>query len=257
MVELARDTARLLAHLDPFVRKTVKRSAICIPVTSMTGKSIKKINKSCKLLTITQVGMAEEEFSYINNIVASTDAFERVIFLYVGNLIFLKGIHLAIRAFAESKISDSEFWLIGGGTEKERLQVQAKKLGIEKQVIFLGQLSRDAVMSTMKNATAVVQSSLHDSGGFVPVEAMACKKPVICLNLAGPAVLVPDNAGIKVQADNEQQVVFDMSKAMVAMAGDMELCRDFGRCGYEYVANNLMWTQKALQFDTIYRSVIA
>ena len=257
LVELARDAARMLAHFDPFVRKTAKRCSICISVTSMTGKCVKKINNSCQTSIITQVGMAEEEFSYINGIVSSPDASGGAVFLYVGNLIFLKGIHLALRAFAESKIPDSEFWLIGEGPEKERLQSLAKKLGVEKQVRFLGKLSRDAVMSKMKNFTAVIQPSLHDSGGFVPVEAMACKKPVICLNLAGPSVLVPGNAGIKVPANNVKQVVSDLSSAMVALAGDMELCSDLGRCGYEYVKNNLMWTQKALQFDTIYRSVIS
>ena len=46
----------------------------------------------------------------------------------------------------------------------------------------------------------LIHPSLHDSGGWVCLEAMAAGRPVICLDLGGPGLQVTEKTGIKVKA---------------------------------------------------------
>jgi glycosyltransferase involved in cell wall biosynthesis len=52
---------------------------------------------------------------------------------------------------------------------------------------------------------------------MVCIEAMAAGCPVICLDCAGPALLVSDDSGIKVPADNPEQAVRDLATAMLRL----------------------------------------
>src|SRR2546430_4418443 len=54
--------------------------------------------------------------------------------------------------------------------------------------------------STLFPYTTLFRShpSLHDSGGWVCLEAMAAGRPVICLDLGGPGYQVTEESGIKI-----------------------------------------------------------
>ena len=64
----------------------------------------------------------------------------------------------------------------------------------------------------------LVHPSLHDSGGWVCLEAMAAGKPVICLDLGGPGEQVTRETGFKIPALDPDQAVKDMARAMAVLA---------------------------------------
>lgn len=75
----------------------------------------------------------------------------------------------------------------GDGPEKTKLEELVTKLGINKNIKFLGQLTRDEVKNKMnEESSAFVLSSEYETFGVVVVEALALGKPVIATKCGGP-----------------------------------------------------------------------
>jgi glycosyltransferase involved in cell wall biosynthesis len=85
---------------------------------------------------------------------------------------------------------------------------------------------------------------------------MSMSRPVICLDLGGPAVQVTEETGIKVPADTPEQVVSDLASAMQALASDAELRKRMGDAGRRRVEEHFLWEEKAKAFCQIYESVL-
>ncbi len=82
-------------------------------------------------------------------------------------------------------LPDAEYWILGDGPERQALQALAGDLGIANRVRFWGNVERQTAVSKLGECDVLGASSLHDSGGWVCLEAMAAGRPVICLDLGG------------------------------------------------------------------------
>jgi glycosyltransferase involved in cell wall biosynthesis len=78
--------------------------------------------------------------------------------------------------------------LFGDGPDRKYLEMEVKKLGIESFVIFHGDVS--SVLSYMNEMDIVLIPSLFESFGYVALEAMSLKKPVIASNTGGLTELI-------------------------------------------------------------------
>ena len=123
---------------------------------------------------------------------------------------------------------------------------------IADRVKFFGGLPREKTLETIAQCHVLVHPSLHESGGFVCLEAMAAGRPVICLNLGGPAVQVPSTAGFLVPASNLTQTVEAFSKVMLTLATDRDLREQMGEAGRKHVRENYVWEAKAKQLAKVY-----
>lgn len=108
-------------------------------------------------------------------------------FLYVGRLEETKGVHYAIRAFAEIYEYNPEYCLKIAGTGSVEYSRYLKKLvsdlGISNKVLFLG-YQRD-VYTLMQHAIAIIVPSRFEAFGFITSEALYNGCPVIGHNTAG------------------------------------------------------------------------
>src|SRR3990167_9522477 len=110
-------------------------------------------------------------------------------FLYVGNAYPHKNLERLIEAFnlvchpealAEGS-NDIKLVLVGKEDYfYKRLKEKVKNMGLEKSVLFLGEVSDEELMILYKNARVLVMPSLMEGFGLPAVEAMANK----CLVLA-------------------------------------------------------------------------
>lgn len=99
-------------------------------------------------------------------------------YLVVGRLVSYKRPDLIIDACIKS---GRKLKVVGIGPEEESLKLRAKN---SPQIEFLGRVS-DAERNVLyANAKAFIFASEEDFG-IVPVEAMACGKPVICYSVGG------------------------------------------------------------------------
>jgi len=232
LYEIARDFVRSLGEFDPFVHITAKRSAVVRATTEDTAKRLYKMGIN-NVQIVSESGLAEEEIALLAQYTMPETSSVR--FISMARLLHWKGFHLGIRAFAQANIPNAEYWVIGDGPENEGLQKLAQELGIASKVKFWGRLPREQTLEKLGQCHILVHPSLHDSGGWVCIEAMATGRPVICLNLGGPGVQVTENTGFKVSAINPDQVVSDMSKAMITLADDSELRIRMGQAGQKLV----------------------
>jgi len=142
-------------------------------------------------------------------------------FVYAGRLLHFKGLHLAIRALAEARmtIPDATLTLIGDGPAEDWLRAVARRYGVSEVVEFAGRQPRQFFIGALRSYTALVFPSLHDSGGLVVLEALSEGIPVVCLDLGGPGVIINDLCGFVVHvADaDEAQLVTGIANAMISL----------------------------------------
>ena len=85
---------------------------------------------------------------------------------------------------------------------------------------------------------------------------MAAGRPVICLNTAGPGLIVADDTGIKVAPASPQAVVDDMATAMSTLANDAALRQKLGEAGRKRVSEQFSWDKKGEALANMYHTLI-
>lgn len=251
--ELARSGARSVGEWDPFVRLTVRRSRFAWGATEETAERLRRLGAR-HVEVSSGVALNQEEIQILEQLAAPAASPMR--FICMGRLLHWKGFHLGLRAFAQSRLSNAEFWILGDGPERQSLEAISADLGIADQVKFWGDLDRQSALACIGECDVLVHPSLHDSGGWVCLEAMAAGRPVICLDLGGPAVQVTDECAFPISARAPAQTVQDLANAMTRLAGDPDLCRRMGQAGQRRVKEHLTWDDHAETATTEYRRVV-
>jgi glycosyltransferase involved in cell wall biosynthesis len=117
--------------------------------------------------------------------------------LYAGRLLYWKGVHIAIEAFARlhQRLAGARFTIVGDGAERDRLHAIAASRKIRDHVDFIPRLPQDKLFELYDSHDLLLFPSLHDSGGFVVLEALSHGLPVVCLDLGGPKDIVTPTSG--------------------------------------------------------------
>lgn len=249
--ELARDIIRNIGQRDPLVGMTIRNSAVVRATTDDTAKRLYRMGAS-EVQIVPEVGLLDEEIAVLNK--CPLPSSQPVRFISMGRLLHWKGFHLGIQAFAKANLPDAEYWLVGDGPELDNLKRLAQDDGIAHQVKFWGRLPREDTLERLAESHVLVHPSLHDSGGWVCVEAMASGRPVICLNLGGPAIQVTEQTGFKVSAQEPEQVIQDIAKVMQKLAQDPDLRVQMGKSGRKLVNENFSWSVVGERLDVLYQS---
>jgi glycosyltransferase involved in cell wall biosynthesis len=134
--------------------------------------------------------------------------------VFVGRLVPMKGVHLAIAAIA--RLPDWRLLVVGDGPDRGRLRAMARRVGVVERVEFRGSVPRSEVLRILHDeADVLLFPSLHDEAGMVVAEAMTLGLPVVCLAVGGPPVM----AGGGVSPTNPEETVAALAQATVRAAG--------------------------------------
>jgi glycosyltransferase involved in cell wall biosynthesis len=251
--EWFRSAARWLGERDPFARMTAQSSDIVRVTTPDTAKRVKHMGAR-KVEVFPEASLTREEITRLMQF--AQDGITTVRFISIGRLLHWKGFHLGLQAFAQAGLPDAEYWILGDGVERPRLEALVEELGIAHQVKFWNQLPRDRALEKLGSATALVHPSLHDSGGWVCLEAMTAARPVICLNLGGPGIQVTEETGIKVEATNPTDAIAGLAAAMVRLANNPDLRAKMGKAGQLRVQEFYNWEIRGQQISQLYADVV-
>ena len=253
--ETLRNLSRWVGERDPFTRMTVRRSALVWATTPDTAERLVAMG-SKNVQVLSQVGLLPEEVAQLKQHLLPDRAPVR--FISIGRFLHWKGFHLGLRAFAQAALPpDAEYWLVGKGAEAAGLQTLAADLGIAAQVKFLDEMPRTELIQQLESCLALVHPSLHESGGFVCLEAMASGRPVICLDLGGPAVQVTEETGFKIPAHDPDQVVQEMAIAMTQLAKEPALRSRLGLAGRHRVDALFNWEKKGKFLVDVYEKILS
>lgn len=254
--EMIRDTVRASAHhFDPYVRGTVRRTQILLSTTPETAAKVRELGaKDVRIAP--ESGLPAADIEALN---ALPEQDENTPFrmMSLGRLIGWKGFHLGLIAFAkfQKECPNTEYWVIGDGTENEALKTLAAQLGISDKVHFTGKIPREEALQRLGETDVLVHPSMHDSGGWVCLEAMAAGRPVICLDIGGPATQVTAETGFKIPARTPEQATDEMAKAMLKLAQNPKLGKEMGKAGRQRVWDNYTWDKKGEATAKIYAEV--
>jgi glycosyltransferase involved in cell wall biosynthesis len=255
--ERRRDFARGLGERDPFVRRTARRSAVALATTGETAERLRALGaaevKVLARMAYTRAPGSEATPSRSDELGPRTGPFRLI---SAGRLLYWKGFHLGLRAFAEARLGDAEYWIVGDGPDHARLEALARGLGIEDRVRFVGRVPRQRALALLGEADVLVHPSFHDSGGFVCIEALAAGTPVVCLALGGPAVHVTDDTGIRVPAHEPHQVQRDLASAIVRLRDDPSLRSSMAAAGRRRIVDEYSWAAKGLALCAVYEEAV-
>ena len=174
-------------------------------------------------------------------------------FLAIALLTQNKRIDVSLKAFAQSFKGNSKIRMeIGGdGPERAGLESLVCQLGIEKQVVFLGVLSKADVRRAMWRANIFVLSSHVETFGVVLIEAMATGLPVISTKCGGPEDLLPEHLGCSLV---KSASVNSLATAMM-QAFESNICNENELRNYAH--NNFGKEALTQSLDIIYKGVVA
>jgi glycosyltransferase involved in cell wall biosynthesis len=164
----------------------------------------------------------------------------------VGRLTEIKNHRLFLEAAALLKSaigSGARFVIIGDGRLRGELEAQAKMLGLDDDVLFLG--TRNDPEDFYPALDVVALTSLNEGTPLTLIEAMANARPIIAtavggvVDLLGPAVSAKDGyticeRGLVVESGDAEA----FARGLKRLLEDQALGRELGRRGLEFVIRN-------------------
>lgn len=175
--------------------------------------------------------------------------------LFVGKVITLKGIDLALEALEQSQTS-AVLTVIGTGNYLEAAKRQAERLGLCERVRFEGRLPREEVLKVYPHHAVFLIPSLHDTGSYAVIEAMFNELPVICLDCGGPAVLVQAGCGIKLPLGGRAKVIADLAGAIRYYDRNRAAIPEHGKAAREVILREFDWDKKGVQMNDRYLEAV-
>jgi len=122
--------------------------------------------------------------------------------------------------------------IAGAGKLKSWLNKQARNRNVHEEVLFLGFV--DQVEQFYSDIDIFLLTSLWEGFGYVLVEAMAEKKPVIAFDIRSSAEVVDDGTSGYLVPRGDVEA---MAEKVMELAANRDLCKEFGDQGYQRVEN--------------------
>jgi len=214
ILETVRDLSNSTISINPIVRGGLTKAAVIFAKTADTRKLLSGAMQK-KTVVFTELGIHE---MLIGSPRAPRQSPPRL--LYAGRLLYWKGVHIAIKAFAKllTKFPKARFTIVGSGPEETRLKADALAWKIRDSVDFISWLPQSNLFELYDSHDLLLFPSLHDSSGGVVLEALCHGMPVVCLDLGGPKDIVTVNSGVIIRTD-------DQNTAQVAAKMAVEISR--------------------------------
>jgi len=214
------------------VRRVMTQAADAFITNSNSGKSyLVEVLKA----QIRQVFVRPYEVPCVRTLFASEKYVEpsfsdmqRPVFLFVGQIIPRKGLHLLFKACRILQMQRCQYTLlvVGDGEQRAELEGLMKSHGSEKRVKWVNWVNYGQLGTYFQAADIFVFPTLEDTWGMAALEAMAFGKPILCSKYAGAVELV---------RHGENGFIFDprdpdkLAELMVTLIGSPDLVVKFGR----------------------------
>jgi len=171
-------------------------------------------------------------------------------FLLPGRITWTKNVELGLKAFVQMKKDHPElegFRLVvaGGVDEKSRGYADGlEKTYARNDIEFIEGPADKKLFDLYAKSWAVLFTAINEDWGLVPIEGMACGKPVVATNQGGPKESMVD----KKTGFLAEPVPDAFAQKMAMLAKDRALCARMGKAGMKRAAQ-YDWKQSARQMD--------
>ncbi len=156
---------------------------------------------------------------------------------YKGHEVMLEAWPLVLR-----RVPDAEYWIVGDGDDRERLESRARALGISESLHFAGSVSPEELAVCYDRCSVFAMPARTELEGPVPrgegfgivfLEAMAFGKPVVGPKAGAPAEFIrAGEHGFLVDPSNPVEI----ADAIVELLSDPARASKMGAAAREWVA---------------------
>jgi glycosyltransferase involved in cell wall biosynthesis len=203
-----------------------KCDLVTVPSESME-KELKKNGLKTKTIFLSN-GLRLDEFS------PKEKYSKKAKLLHIGRISFEKNIDIIIKSVGilRTEFPDIELDIVGEGPALKSLELLIKKLGLEKNIHFLGYVEHSKLNKIYKEHDIFVTASTIETQGIVVLEAMASGLPIVGVKRLAIPDLVENNVnGFVTKPFNEKE----MAGKIKVLYKNSKLREDFGRKSAELV----------------------
>jgi len=184
----------------------------------------------------------------------------RLRLLSIGRLVERKGVGNVIEALAW--LPEVDLVVAGGPAasgldadpEVRRLREVAARMGVSDRVHFVGGVSRECVPLLMQDADVVVAVPWYEPFGIVPVEAMACGRPVVGSAVGGLLDTVLHGVTGELVPQRRPDV---LSLAVRRLLGSPSRRARYGQAGRDRAVALYRWSRVAEATEGVYARIAA
>ena len=169
------------------LKQILSSANVVISVSKAADKFISNFLRSTVKRLIVPNGVDTEKYKPLKN------PPENYVVLFIGRLVYRKGVHLLLKAFREivSEIPEAKLLIVGKGYMEPILKTMASTLDLKRNVIFRGLVSEEEKIHLLQSSAVVAVPSIYcESFGVVAIEAFATGTPVIAFKVGGLAEIV-------------------------------------------------------------------
>jgi rhamnosyl/mannosyltransferase len=161
-------------HLTKFYRPLLKRflkkaDRIVVAAPQLVDRSpfLSQFKEKCRVIPI---GIDVERFQSTNGIKEKADEIKRShgrpIILFVGRLIYYKGVDYLIEAMGRLRNRDAILLVVGEGPLQPQLEALAAEKGIRDRIVFLGKVNDDDLLAYYHACDLFVLPSVANTQAF-------------------------------------------------------------------------------------------
>ncbi|MFW6015991.1 MAG: glycosyltransferase family 4 protein [bacterium] len=245
--EIIRKTLAQISVRSRWFDKVCKKSSV-IFVTTEESYNIIPDKYQKKTFIMQGIGVRDDEILHLPAKRAN-NAFKVIM---VGRLIYWKGIDLGIKAVSKlvKKGLNIELHIYGDGKEINKL-INLSSDMIDSNIFFHGNISRNKLLNEYNTSSVLLNTSLHDSGCMVILEAMSKGVPIIHLDVGGPKTLTTESCAIKIPVNEPQFTVNEISNSIEKLYINRQALFKMGANAIERVQNNFEYSRKFFLMEKI------
>jgi teichuronic acid biosynthesis glycosyltransferase TuaC len=232
------------------IRRTTERAAASIGVSASLAERLRELGADANKLHVMRNGVDLARFSpqpreALRAVLGVTAA---PLLLSVGNLVELKGHHVAIEALAALADRRAHLVIVGEGPERANLQATAQRLGVGERVHLAGAVLNEQLAAWYSAADVLVLASSREGWPNVLLESMACGTPVVSTRVGGTPEIVGNSVAGRLVQTRAAVPMADAIADLLATRAPREAVRAY--------AEDFSWQQTTDAQLALFRRVI-
>ena len=166
-----------------------------------------------------------------------------IVITFVGRLIYAKGVHDQLRAVTELK--NVIVNIVGDGSYRKELEKLTQKLGLQNNVQFLGELTKEQVREILWQTDIFINPSHSEGLPRSVLEAAAVGLPIIATDVGGTKeILSTEDYGILIPPKNPKI----LAEKLTLLINDNNIRKRLGANAQRSVRENFDWEKITNQY---------
>jgi len=172
--------------------------------------------------------------------------------IYVGRLIYAKGVQDLIIAFSELNNSNLKLTLVGEGSYRIYLEDLVKKLNLQDKVFFVGEKTKKEVIEFLLKSDLFINPSYSEGLPTSVLEAGMVGLPVIATDVGGTKeVIIHEKTGLLIKEKDSNE----LKNAINFMIKNKKQRETYQKNLCKFVKNNFDWEEIIVKWKKLLKEI--